>query len=172
VNIPAASGDMDILAAHMPSVEELKPDLVATRHRSVRPPSDDFLNKYINRDWLPSTTLSALTSLRKDSLRTDSPTVKRLLPIPAPSSPAFQAFTKPHLSLYRKLLPALLPDSTTAFALIKPASSLVSMGFITDPRKFDSVIANIFSSPVSSSVSESGPSRRLFQYMRLNVRRH
>ncbi|CAD6958800.1 unnamed protein product, partial [Tilletia caries] len=49
VNIPAASGDMDILAAHMPSVEELKPDLVATRHRSVRPPSDDFLNKYINR---------------------------------------------------------------------------------------------------------------------------
>ncbi|CAD6928718.1 unnamed protein product [Tilletia controversa] len=25
---------MDILAAHVPSVEELKPDLVATRHRS------------------------------------------------------------------------------------------------------------------------------------------
>ncbi|KAE8191495.1 hypothetical protein CF328_g5664 [Tilletia controversa] len=40
------------------------------------------------------------------------------------------------------------------------------MGFITDPRKFDSVIANIFSSPVSSSVSESGPSRRLFQRTR------
>ncbi|KAE8180167.1 hypothetical protein A4X06_0g8131 [Tilletia controversa] len=34
VKIPAASGDMDILAAHVPSVEELKPDLVATRHRS------------------------------------------------------------------------------------------------------------------------------------------
>ncbi|KAE8248922.1 hypothetical protein A4X03_0g6687, partial [Tilletia caries] len=105
VNIPAASGDMDILAAHMPSVEELKPDLVATRHRSVRPPSDDFLNKYINRDWLPSTTLSALTSLRKDSLRTDSPTVKRLLPIPAPSSPAFQAFTKPYHNSALVLVP-------------------------------------------------------------------